>query len=95
MPYVEKSNDNKKVREGEQRQPQANQEKRPLPQSLLDVAKQILAYPIDNRTPVETIQFVSDLKRQLSFSQGKCQYKPYNSVSEHIARMYLSNKLGG
>lgn len=66
VPYVEKPDVNKKEREGE-RHSSANQEKKPMPQSLLDVARQILAYPIDNRTPIETIQFVSDLKRQISF----------------------------
>lgn len=69
LPCVEKTSDSKKERDGEQRQsqPQANAEKKSVPQTLQDVAKQILAYPIDSRTPIETIQFVSDLKRQISF----------------------------
>lgn len=64
--YIEKPTDNKREREAEQPS-RPGSEKKPVPQSLMDVAKQILAYPIDNRTPIETILFVSDLKRQISF----------------------------
>jgi len=66
LPYVEKPADNKKE-QGNNTLTTNDAAKKHIPQSLMDVARQILAYPLDNRTPIETIQFVSDLKRQLSF----------------------------
>ena len=36
------------------------------PKDMDDVLQQIIAYPLENRTLLETVTFVSDLKRQVS-----------------------------
>jgi len=38
----------------------------PAPATLTEVMRRILAYPLDSRSPIDNMQFLSELKQQLS-----------------------------